>query len=190
VLYWEKPQGPGRGTRSLETKGNNNTPRRATHFKKNLALCCRLWPLEYVAEIGMQIKVEPSVLRQTKWHEYAVRFFVGGLITAIAGVIAKEFGPAVGGLFLAFPAIFPASATLIEKHEKKRKQQLGLQGIDRGREAASADAAGSTWDASDYLFLRYSFGVTIESRRVDRVDFCHPRLVTCFGGIWQIRKGR
>jgi hypothetical protein len=91
----------------------------------------------------MPIKVDASVLGQTKWHEYAVRFFVGGLITAIAGVIAKEFGPVVGGLFLAFPAIFPASATLIEKHEKQRKEQLGLQGAERGREAASVDAAGS-----------------------------------------------
>jgi hypothetical protein len=49
--------------------------------------------------------------------------FFGGLITAIAGVIAKQFGPAVGGLFLAFPAIFPASATLIEKDESQKKEK-------------------------------------------------------------------
>ena len=64
----------------------------------------------------MQIKVDLSGLQQTQWHEYAIRFFFGGLITAIAGIIAKECGAVVGGLFLAFPAIFPASATLIEKH--------------------------------------------------------------------------
>ena len=45
-----------------------------------------------------------------------------GLITAVAGIIAKQFGPGIGGLFLAFPAIFPASATLIEKHEKQKKE--------------------------------------------------------------------
>ena len=28
-------------------------------------------------------------------------------------------------LFLAFPAIFPASATLIEKHEKEKKEREG-----------------------------------------------------------------
>ena len=91
----------------------------------------------------MQIKVDLSGLQHTQWHEYAIRFFFGGLITAIAGIIAKEFGAAVGGLFLAFPAIFPASATLIEKHEKQRKEEEGLQGEERGSEAASIDAAGS-----------------------------------------------
>lgn len=91
----------------------------------------------------MQIKVDLSGLQQTQWHEYAIRFFFGGLITAISGIIAKEFGAVVGGLFLAFPAIFPASATLIEKHEKQKKEEKGLQGTQRGREAASFDAAGS-----------------------------------------------
>ena len=100
-------------------------------------------PLVHLAEIVMQIKVDPSVLGQTKWHEYAIRFLFGGLITAAAGIIANKFGPGIGGLFLAFPAIFPASATLIEKHEKQKKEKEGLHGSLRGREAASIDAAGS-----------------------------------------------
>lgn len=93
--------------------------------------------------LAMQIKVDTASLRQTKWHQYAIRFVLGGLITAIAGVIAKEYGPAVGGLFLAFPAILPAGATLIEKHERERKEKYGLKGIERAREAASIDAAGA-----------------------------------------------
>jgi hypothetical protein len=96
-----------------------------------------------VAEISMQVKVDYSSLRQTKWHDYAIRFFSGGLITAAAGLIAKKYGPVVGGLFLAFPAIFPASATLIEKHEKEKQERQGRKETDRGKEAASADAAGS-----------------------------------------------
>jgi hypothetical protein len=91
----------------------------------------------------MEINVDLSVLGQTKWYEYAVRFLFGGLITAVAGIIAKKFGPGIGGLFLAFPAIFPATATLIEKHENQKKEKQGLQGTQRGREAASIDAAGS-----------------------------------------------
>jgi hypothetical protein len=71
----------------------------------------------------MQIQVDPSSFRQTKWHEYAVRFLLGGLITAAAGIIAKKFGSTLGGLFLAFPAIFPAGATLIEKHEVQKKER-------------------------------------------------------------------
>lgn len=92
----------------------------------------------------MRIQVDLSTLTQTQWHEYAVRFLFGGLITTLAGIIAKQLGPGIGGLFLAFPAIFPASATLIEKHEKEKKESLGLKGEARGRIAASIDAAGSS----------------------------------------------
>jgi hypothetical protein len=92
----------------------------------------------------MRIKVDFSTLEQTKWHDYAVRFLLGGVITAVAGIIGKKFGPGIGGLFLAFPAIFPASATLIEKTEKEKKESLGLNGTVRGRSAASIDAVGAS----------------------------------------------
>jgi hypothetical protein len=91
----------------------------------------------------MRVKVDTSSLGQIKWHQYATRFALGGLITAGAGIVAKEFGPVIGGLFLAFPAIFPAGATLIEKHEEEKKAKQGLNGSLRGRQAASVDAAGS-----------------------------------------------
>lgn len=81
----------------------------------------------------MKIDVNFSAIAETKWYEYALRFLFGGLVTATAGIIAKAFGPAFGGLFLAFPAIFPASATLIEKHEKQR----------RAAEVVSVDAKGT-----------------------------------------------
>lgn len=93
--------------------------------------------------MSMQVKVDYSTLRQAKWHDYAIRFVFGGLVTAGAGLIANKYGPVVGGLFLAFPAIFPASATLIEKHEKEKMEGHGEKGSVRGKEAASADAAGS-----------------------------------------------
>ncbi len=89
------------------------------------------------------VQLDLSSLRQTRWYEYATRFLFGGLITAAAGIIARKFGPGVGGLFLAFPAILPASATLIEKHQAEKKQQAGLNGSKRGRVAASLDAAGA-----------------------------------------------
>jgi hypothetical protein len=44
---------------------------------------------------------------------------------------------------LAFPAIFCASATLIEKHERERKAEKGLRGERRGKQAAALDAAGA-----------------------------------------------
>jgi hypothetical protein len=91
----------------------------------------------------MKIQIDPSALRETKWYQYAVRFLFGGIVTAIAGIIAKKFGPVIGGLFLAFPAIFPASATLIEKHEEEKKEQKGLKGTERAADAVSIDAAGA-----------------------------------------------
>jgi uncharacterized membrane protein (GlpM family) len=76
-----------------------------------------------------RIKADPSRLRKTSWRQYAVRFAFGGLVTAFAGFLGTTFGPAIGGLFLAFPAILPASLTLVKKHE--------------GEEAAGDDAAGA-----------------------------------------------
>jgi hypothetical protein len=91
----------------------------------------------------MQVKIDTSVLAETKWSDYAIRFLFGGMITAAAGIVAKKCGPGVGGLFLAFPAIFPASATLIEKNAIDKKRQAGLDGTKRGRKEAGADAAGA-----------------------------------------------
>jgi Protein of unknown function (DUF3147) len=91
-----------------------------------------------------RIEVNLSSLKETRPHEYAVRFLFGGLSTVLAGWIAKRFGPGVGGLFLAFPAIFPASASLIESHERKRKAKTGSDGRNRGRMAASLDSQGAS----------------------------------------------
>jgi hypothetical protein len=91
----------------------------------------------------MQIKANFSELKRTAWSDFAVRFCLGGAITVWAGLIAKRFGPSIGGLFLAFPAIFPASATLIEKHEKRKKLRAGIQNTIRGRQAAALDARGA-----------------------------------------------
>lgn len=91
----------------------------------------------------MVVRFRFSALKQSRWYEYALRFFLGGLATVVAGVVADSWGPAVGGLFLAVPAIFCASATLIEKHERRRKEKKGLRGEERGKNAAALDSAGA-----------------------------------------------
>ena len=91
----------------------------------------------------MIVQLNPSALRETHWYEYLIRFALGGAVTVVAGLIAARFGPVVGGLFLAFPAIFPASATLIEKHVRRRKEKAGFSGVRRGREAGCAGCRGS-----------------------------------------------
>jgi uncharacterized membrane protein (GlpM family) len=75
-----------------------------------------------------EVKAEPRDILQTSWKEYGVRFLFGGVITAVVGILGKAFGPVVAGLFLAFPAILPASLTLVASHEDKKaagKDALG-----------------------------------------------------------------
>jgi len=91
----------------------------------------------------MMIQAKLESLKGIKPQEWAVRFFFGGAVCVIAGLIAKRFGPEIGGLFLAFPAIFPAGASMVEAHEKKHKAKVGLDGTIRGRTVAGLDAAGA-----------------------------------------------
>jgi hypothetical protein len=95
----------------------------------------------------MLITLNPAALSRTRWHEYLARFVLGGLITALTGWLAHRYGPVLGGLFLAFPAIFPASATLLEKHEREKKRKAGIASTIRGRLAAALDARGAVMGA-------------------------------------------
>lgn len=108
----------------------------------------------------MVVHFKTSALRQGQPSEYVARFALGGLATVMAGVIADLWGPAAGGLMLAFPAIFCASATLIEKHERQRKAQKGLPGERRGKGAAALDAAGAGWGSIGLM----AFAVVIWSQ--------------------------
>jgi hypothetical protein len=92
----------------------------------------------------MVVKFRLSALKRTRWYEFCLRIIFGGLATVATGMIAKSYGPVVGGLFLAFPAIFPATATLVEKHEKEKKQRAGIQGVNRARNAVALEARGTT----------------------------------------------
>src|ERR1700759_2177263 len=95
----------------------------------------------------MLIKFNFAGLKRVKAHEYVSRFALGGMVTLATGLIAKAFGPVTGGLFLAFPAIFPASVTLLEKHEREKKRRAGITFTLRGRLAAALDARGAAMGA-------------------------------------------
>jgi hypothetical protein len=92
----------------------------------------------------MLIKFTTSGLKRTRWYEFVIRFTLAGLVTAGAGFVSKVYGPSLGGLFLAFPAILAASTTLVARHEQRRKRAHRQNGLIRGRQAAGADAAGAT----------------------------------------------
>ena len=91
----------------------------------------------------MRIGLDVSSIHHLRLRDYAVRFVFGGIVTVLTGLIARRYGPGVAGLFLAFPAIFPAGATLIEKQQKEKKRLAGLDGTSRGRVAAGIDAIGA-----------------------------------------------
>jgi len=50
----------------------------------------------------------------------------------------------VGGLFLAFPSIFPAASSLVERPAKDKRSHAGADGVSRARHIAALDAAGAT----------------------------------------------
>src|ERR1700722_1100482 len=95
----------------------------------------------------MLVKFDLSALSEIKPREYLTRFLLGGAVCVATGLIARKFGPVVGGLFLAFPAIFPASATLMEEHELERKAKAGIGFTLRGRLSAALDARGASMGA-------------------------------------------
>jgi hypothetical protein len=135
------------------------------------------------------IKLDTSTVRETRWYEYVLRFLFGGLITAVAGVIAERFGPVIGGLFLAFPAIFPASATLIEKHQREKKEMKGLSGKQRGRDAAALEASGAAIGSIGLLLFAALVWALLPQHRPSFVLIG----ATCAwgvasAGIWRLRK--
>jgi hypothetical protein len=138
-----------------------------------------------------RIEVNLSSLKDTKPHEYAVRFLFGGLATVVAGLIAKRFGPGVGGLFLAFPAIFPASATLIESHEKKRKAKICSDGRNRGRIAASLDSQGASLGCIGLMAFAFVLWRWLNNHNAWLMIFVAAMvwLVIAYG-LWAVRANR
>jgi uncharacterized membrane protein (GlpM family) len=73
--------------------------------------------------------------------EMALRFAFGGAVTVTTQLIARAFGPVVAGLFLAFPAILPATLTLIRKHDGPREAAEDALGALTGSAALVAFGA-------------------------------------------------
>ncbi len=61
-----------------------------------------------------------------------LRFLFGATIAVAAGLVSLRFGARVGGLLLAFPAILPASLTLIAKQDGRSKASIDAMGAVLG----------------------------------------------------------
>ena len=84
--------------------------------------------------------VNPGEVGTHRVRDYAVRFLFGAGIALVAGLIGTKFGPVVGGVLLGFPAILPASLTLIEKKEGKEQASIDSVGAVLGAAAMVAFA--------------------------------------------------
>jgi uncharacterized protein DUF3147 len=80
----------------------------------------------------MRPTFKPGGLKKAKPWEYVVRFAFGGFVTVCAALVAEAYGPAIGGLLLAFPAILPASLTLVNQHDGRSKATDDARGARLG----------------------------------------------------------
>ena len=82
--------------------------------------------------------MDPSGLKKMRPWEWCVRFAFGGVIAAATGTATHRFGPIVGGFLLAFPAILPASLTLVKEHDGRAKATDDARGAQIGSIALGA----------------------------------------------------
>ena len=102
------------------------------------------------------VHADPHQLQKSSWSDFCVRIAFGGVVAVVAYLVGRQFGPAVAGLFLAFPAIMPASVTLVEKHAGKGKAVSTARGTMAGTLGLLAFGA-AVWQlsarASSWLVL-------------------------------------
>lgn len=79
-----------------------------------------------------RVRVELRRAREMPRKDLLIRFFFGAGVSLLAAVVSKLFGPFIGGVFLAFPAILLASLTLRAKEEGLRSARDDARGAALG----------------------------------------------------------
>ena len=92
-----------------------------------------------------------GAIKKHSFGDYATRFAFGAGISAAAAIVATVFGAKVGGVLLAFPAIMPASLTLIEKKDGRHKAAINAYAAILGSVALIAFAI-----VASYAFKHFS----------------------------------
>lgn len=85
--------------------------------------------------LAMLIRFKCSALKEGHWYEYALRFILGGAATVVAGLIAKVWGPGVGGSWPFPRSSLPASpwwkSTSASARSTRVWQAAGADGMRR-----------------------------------------------------------
>lgn len=84
---------------------------------------------------------DPSKLRHVSRRDLGYRFVAGALTSIVAGSTTLAFGPRVGGVLLAFPAILVACLTLIAHEEDREEAREDAHGAILGAVALIVFAA-------------------------------------------------
>jgi hypothetical protein len=139
----------------------------------------------------MRIWIDFPRIRWATGQEYVLRFLFGGLVTALAALIAQAFGAIAGGTLLAFPALSIASTTLAAQHEIREKRAAGVHGHKRARKVAAIEAAGAALGSIGLLCFalaicwgieKYSPSVVISGATLLWLISAAP--------LWYVRKSR
>lgn len=107
-------------------------------------------------EAAKSPEARPGEAAKTPVREWLVRFAFGAGVSALAGTISEIWGPKVGGLFLALPAILLASLTLVAKDEGAHQAREEARGAALGAAGLIGFALAVAFTAS-----RWPVGATL-----------------------------
>ena len=121
---------------------------------------------------------DPGKLKDVRARDLAYRFAAGAVTSVAAALVTLAFGPRVGGVFLAFPAILAASLTLIEEDENASEAREDARGAVLGGCALAAFAAVA---AVALISLPGSAALALAAL---------AWLMVALGGYWLVWRGR
>lgn len=115
-----------------------------------------------LADAGTEpVGVDLARLRNLRLAEMAIRFAFGFAISVLAGVVTILAGNHIGGVFLAFPAILPASLTLVGDKDGDDEAELDAAGATIGAVALGAFAL-----TASALFVHVTAAITMTTALV------------------------
>ena len=78
------------------------------------------------------LKFDWAKVTEMRVRDLTIRFGFGFAISVLAGIIVKLAGPRFGGMFLAFPAILPATTTLLQRRNGLAQAAADVRGATAG----------------------------------------------------------